>query len=34
MDVLRALEKAVLNIKPGELEGVSRWESWEAGQNA
>ena len=33
MDVLRALEKAALKIKPEEIKEISRWESWDVGRN-
>lgn len=33
MDALRALEKATLDIAPGELEEICRRENWEVGQN-
>jgi len=34
MDVLRALEKAALNIRPREVDEISRQETWEIGRNA
>lgn len=33
MNVLRALERAALNIKPGEIDEISCRGTWKAGQN-
>ncbi|KLO12554.1 hypothetical protein SCHPADRAFT_998050 [Schizopora paradoxa] len=34
MDVLRVLEESALRTKPGEIEKISCWETWDVGRNA